>query len=94
MKQISPATKLQGSLEAITVLRCLAIREADDPTAWKILQGMEAHTGQRRMVPTLWENNRCNVVNVIHGQWGLQEFDDELIHHICGVLEVSSIISG
>lgn len=88
-----PIPALSTSLEAITPLRCLALQKTD-PTLYEKLNKMETHTEERKKVKSLWTTNQKKVVDVIRNDWGLKEFDEDLIHHMCGVLEVNAFEVG
>jgi len=53
---------------------------------------METHTEKRMQVKELWKNNEIKVVDVIRRKWGMQQFAEDDIHKVCGVLEVRLIL--
>lgn len=88
-----PITILSRSLEAIAPLRCLA-QKSSNPALWDKIIQMESHTQERKKIESLWTTNQKKVVVVIRNDWGLTEFDEELIHQVCGVLEVNAFEVG
>jgi hypothetical protein len=49
---------------------------------------MEAHNDIRRKLPAIWRNNQENVVDRIRKEWGMTQYEEDIIHTICGILEV------
>lgn len=70
----------------VVPLRCLLLQS--DTDKWRTLLTMESHTEIRRKLPAIWRNNQENVVNRIRKEWGMVQYDEELIHTVCGILEV------
>lgn len=50
---------------------------------------MESHDEIRKNIPEVWNLNQKTVVDRIRNDWGLEEFSEEEIHKVCGVLEVN-----
>ncbi|KAL1497897.1 hypothetical protein ABEB36_008780 [Hypothenemus hampei] len=50
---------------------------------------MESHDEERKSKPT-WEFNQHNVVEYIRGPCKQQQFSEELIHKVCGILEINA----
>jgi hypothetical protein len=71
---------------AVVPLRCLLLQS--DPARWQTLLTMEAHNDIRRKLPAIWRNNQENVVDRIRNEWGMTQYDEDIIHTICGILEV------
>lgn len=42
-----------------------------------------------KSIPALWNRNQEKIVNRIRNQWNLQQFSEDEIHRICGILEVN-----
>lgn len=78
---------------AIVPLRCLLLKTTD-PKAYDILQTMEHHNDIRRNIPDVWNLNQKTIVDKIRKDWQLIEFTEDIIHSICGVLEVNSFEIG
>lgn len=79
--------KLKENLYAIVPLRCLLLKN-NEPTRYEKLIKMETHNDIRKNIPDIWETNQRIVVNRIRNLWGLNEYAEEEIHGICGILEV------
>jgi hypothetical protein len=71
----------------VVPLRCLLLQQ-QDPDQWRTLLTMEAHNEIRRKLPVIWNNNQENVVDRIRKEWGMTHYEEDLIHTICGILEV------
>lgn len=50
---------------------------------------MEAHIEARKNLP-IWEFNQTNVVGYLRGPCKLDQFSEELIHQVCGILDVNA----
>ncbi|XP_050298383.1 SET domain-containing protein SmydA-8-like [Anthonomus grandis grandis] len=75
--------------ECITPLRVLLEKERN-PKRWEEeVAVMESHDSERKTNP-IWEFNQQNVVGYIRGPCKLTEFPEELIHKVCGILEVNA----
>jgi len=70
----------------VVPLRCLLLQS--DTDKWRTLLTMESHNKIRRKLPSIWRNNQENVVNRIRKEWGMVQYEEDLIHTICGILEV------
>ncbi|KAJ4438512.1 hypothetical protein ANN_14457, partial [Periplaneta americana] len=77
----------------VVPVRCLLLQE-QDPEKWRALLTMEAHNDIRRALPVIWRNNQENVVDKIRKEWGLVQYEEDLIHTICGILEVNAFEVG
>ncbi|KAF5291492.1 hypothetical protein FQR65_LT01804 [Abscondita terminalis] len=78
---------------AITPLRCLLLRNVN-PSAYTVLQTMEAHNEIRQTIPEVWDSNQITVVDRIIKDWGLNLYSEKEIHTICGILEVNAFEIG
>lgn len=78
---------------AIVPLRCLLLQESD-PKAYDRLCCMESLDRVRKNRPTIWQTNQKMVVDRIRKAWGFDNFSEELIHRICGILEVNAFEIG
>ncbi|XP_046990280.1 SET domain-containing protein SmydA-8 [Schistocerca americana] len=76
-------------LECILPLRALLAKERD-PARWqREVAPMQAHNDRRRDTPG-WHSNQVNVVSFLRDRCGLADrFDEELVHTVCGILEVN-----
>lgn len=70
----------------VVPLRCLLLQS--DTDKWRTLLTMESHNKIRRKLPSIWRNNQENVVNRIRKEWGMIQYEEDIIHTICGILEV------
>ncbi|KAF2901270.1 hypothetical protein ILUMI_04907 [Ignelater luminosus] len=71
--------------ECITPLRILLAIKAN-PERWEEeVKMMESHNNKRKSKP-IWRFNQINIVNYLRGPCKL-DFDEELIHTVCGILE-------
>lgn len=76
--------------ECITPLRVLLAKERD-PDRWEAeVETMEAHTDKRKETE-VWKVEQVNVVEFLHKVCKLEDrFPEELIHFVCGILEVNA----
>ncbi|CRL02851.1 CLUMA_CG015740, isoform A, partial [Clunio marinus] len=81
-------SELENDYEAITVLRCLMLKISSEQS-WKQLNEMESHNEIRKNMPALWNRNQKVIVDRIRKKWKLEEFSEDEIHTICGILEVN-----
>lgn len=79
--------------EAILTVRCLLLKQADKEL-WRKINEMESHNKIRKNLPSLWNRNQELIVDRIRKQWGYNEFSEDEVHNICGVLEVNSFEVG
>ncbi|XP_021915555.1 protein msta-like isoform X2 [Zootermopsis nevadensis] len=77
----------------VVPLRCLLLQQ-HDPDKWHSLLTMEAHNDIRQKLPVIWRNNQENVVDRIRKEWGMTQYEEDLIHTICGILEVNAFEVG
>ena len=71
----------------VVPLRCLLL-EKMDPEKYRILMSMEPHNEIRRKIPNIWRHNQENVVDKIRKHLEFSQWDEELLHTVCGILEV------
>lgn len=50
---------------------------------------MEAHNDIRKNITWLWTRNQTRIVNRIHNEWKIDDFTEEEIHTVCGIIEVN-----
>lgn len=75
--------------ECITPLRVLLAKEKD-PKRWQEqVAEMTAHNEVRKS-KSIWEFNQKNIVEYLRGPCKLERFDADLIHTVCGILEVNA----
>ncbi|PSN56126.1 hypothetical protein C0J52_10643 [Blattella germanica] len=93
-KLVSMKDTLLTSLYLVVVpLRCLLL-ETTNPEKYRILLTMEAHNDLRRNLPCIWKINQENVVDRIRQELGFTQFEEEMIHTVCGFLEVNAFEVG
>jgi len=78
--------------ESLLVLRCLLLQSSNQ-IAWKKLIEMEAHNEIRKAIPHLWARNQAVIVSRIVTKWKFP-FSENLVHTVCGILEVNSFEVG
>ncbi|XP_060522635.1 SET domain-containing protein SmydA-8 [Cylas formicarius] len=82
-------TELCLQYECVTPLRVLLAKERD-PKRWdEEVANMEAHNDKRRSKP-IWEYNQHNIVEYLRGPCKLSRFPEELVHTVCGILEINA----
>ncbi|XP_055372635.1 SET domain-containing protein SmydA-8 isoform X2 [Condylostylus longicornis] len=74
--------------EVILPLRCLLLK-LWNVEKWKTLQKMEHHNDIRKKIPSLWNRNQEVIVNQLKLSWKINDFTEDEIHTICGVIEVN-----
>jgi hypothetical protein len=79
--------------EAILSLRCLLLKHLNFDK-WRLINEMESHNKLRRNIPTLWNRNQNLIVDRIRNEWGYENYTEDEIHTICGILEVNSFEVG
>ncbi|KAJ8931831.1 hypothetical protein NQ314_015228, partial [Rhamnusium bicolor] len=88
-QSVEDPTNVCLQYECITPLRVLLAKEKD-PKRWEEeIQLMEAHNNIRKQRP-IWKFNQHNIVEYLRGPCKLDRFSEELIHTICGILEVNA----
>nr|CAI5861452.1 unnamed protein product [Callosobruchus analis] len=86
---VEDPTEVCLQYECITPLRVLIMKEKD-PKRWEAeIQPMEAHNDIRKTKP-IWEFNQHNVVDYLRGPCKLDRFSEDLIHTVCGILEINA----
>lgn len=79
---------LKVAYEIIFPLRCLLLK-LHDKSKWDQLMEMEAHNDIRKNITWLWTRNQTRIVNRIHNEWKIDDFTEEEIHTVCGIIEVN-----
>lgn len=79
--------QLNEMFECITPLRCLWLKKSD-PRKWDELMSMESHLEERKKSKAT-ELDKCNVIDFVRGYLKFQDFTDEELYKICGILEVN-----
>ncbi|KAK3926931.1 SET domain-containing protein SmydA-8, isoform A [Frankliniella fusca] len=77
----------------IVPLRILLL-EKQDPARWRAVRRMQSHDSVRRQIPGVWQVNQLGVVDRIRNEFGLQQFAEDEIHSVCGILEVNAFEVG
>lgn len=87
---LEKSSPLSAMYDLIGPLRCLLLQK-HDPPRWQQLTQMEAHNELRRTAtPALWERNQRHICDRLRHVWKcVDDFSDELIHTVCGYLEVN-----
>ncbi|PSN56125.1 hypothetical protein C0J52_10642, partial [Blattella germanica] len=73
--------------QCITTLRCLNFRNSN-PVVWDKLNALQSHCEERRKTPQ-YEQERVTVAQFIRKFFKMEEFTEEEIMHICGVIQVN-----
>ncbi|RZC35634.1 histone-lysine N-methyltransferase ASHR1 [Asbolus verrucosus] len=82
-------TQICLQYECVTPLRVLLAMEKD-PKRWEEeVRIMEAHNDVRRTKP-VWQFNQVNVVDYLRGPCRCDRFPEDLIHTVCGILEINA----
>ncbi|KAL1464974.1 hypothetical protein WDU94_004572 [Cyamophila willieti] len=74
--------------EAITPLRLLLVRDRN-PAKWEEVMQMESHSDKRKTNEEFWNAEKVNIVEFIRIRCKMDSYDEDLIHKICGILEVN-----
>lgn len=86
---VDDPTEVCLQYECITPLRVLLAKEKD-PKRWQEqVAEMTAHNEVRKS-KSIWEFNQKNIVEYLRGPCKLERFDADLIHTVCGILEVNA----
>ncbi|XP_017774648.1 PREDICTED: protein msta-like [Nicrophorus vespilloides] len=86
---VNDCSQICLQFECITPLRVLLAKEADAERWEREVSLMESHDEKRRGLP-VWGFNQRNVVDYLRGPCKLDRFSEELIHKVCGILEVNA----
>ncbi|XP_069705567.1 SET domain-containing protein SmydA-8 [Periplaneta americana] len=73
--------------QCVTALRCLYLRDSN-PVAWERLQSLESHCAERKKTPR-YEEDRVTVAQFVRRFFCLQEFSEDDILRVCGILQVN-----
>lgn len=66
------------------------MKKERDPKRWEEeIKHMESHNDIRKTKP-IWEFNQRNIVDYLRGPCNMKQFDEDLIHTVCGILEVNA----
>ncbi|KAF5304563.1 hypothetical protein FQA39_LY09614 [Lamprigera yunnana] len=88
-QSITNITETCLQYECVTPLRVL-LAMLDNTKRWnEEVKDMEAHNLKRRN-EFVWKFNQINIVNYIRGPCRLQNFSEDLIHTVCGILECNA----
>ncbi|XP_023029358.2 SET domain-containing protein SmydA-8 [Leptinotarsa decemlineata] len=86
---VEDPTEVCLQYECLTPLRVLLSKEKH-PKRWdEEISMMEAHNDLRKNNP-IWEFNQHNVVEYLRGPCKLDRFSEDLIHTVCGILEINA----
>ncbi|CAH1180294.1 unnamed protein product [Phaedon cochleariae] len=85
---VQDPTEVCLQYECLTPLRMLLAKEKD-PMRWKEVECMEAHNEVRKTKP-IWDFNQHNVVEYLRNVCKLDRFPEDLIHTVCGILEINA----
>uniref|UniRef100_A0A182MY56 SET domain-containing protein n=1 Tax=Anopheles dirus TaxID=7168 RepID=A0A182MY56_9DIPT len=94
-KLLTAASTIEQKLmyEALLTLRCMLLKGVDPARYGRILD-MDPLNSVRQAIPKLWNRNHREIVRRIRSEWGFEEFSEEELHTICGVLEVNAFEVG
>ncbi|XP_021915499.1 protein msta isoform X2 [Zootermopsis nevadensis] len=73
--------------QCVTTLRCLYLRDSD-PVKWERLQSLESHCEERKKTRR-YEDDRVTVAQFLRHFFHLQDFEQEEILRVCGILQVN-----
>ncbi|XP_037084709.1 uncharacterized protein LOC119105345 [Pollicipes pollicipes] len=79
-------SKPSARYDCILPLRLLLLR--DQPRIWDKLTRLETHVEQRRDT-AIYRDNQCHVVDYLRQRCAV-DADEELLHRLCGVLDVNA----
>lgn len=86
-------SQLKSLYLVVVPLRCLLLEKLDQEK-YHILLTMEAHNDIRRKITNIWRHNQENVVDKIVKFLGFTLWEEDLIHTVCGILEVNAFEVG
>lgn len=78
--------------QCVTTLRCLYLRDSD-PVKWERLQSLESHCEERKKTRR-YEDDRVTVAQFLRHFFHLQDFEEEEILRVCGILQVRITTTG
>uniref|UniRef100_A0A2P2I598 Protein msta-like n=1 Tax=Hirondellea gigas TaxID=1518452 RepID=A0A2P2I598_9CRUS len=84
---ISKFFQINEMYECITPLRCLWLKQ-NEPKKWDQLMTMESHLDARQKSKAT-ELDKTNVIDFVRGYLKYQDFVDEDVYKVCGILEVN-----
>jgi hypothetical protein len=86
---VQDPTEVCLQYECITPLRVL-LAKVKDPKRWQEeVEVMESHDDIRK-TRAIWQFNQTNIVEYLRGPCKLDRFSEELIHKVCGILEINA----
>lgn len=86
--ETATATQLKQAYEAIFALRCMLLKQSN-PNRYAQLLEMEPLNELRQQNTTLWKRNQESIVQRIRDEWKFEEFSEQEIHTVCGIIEVN-----
>jgi hypothetical protein len=78
--------------QCVMALRCLYLRDSN-PLMWERLLSLESHCEERKKTPR-YEGDRTAIAQFVRRFFCLQDFDEEEILRICGIIQVRGIYTG
>ncbi|XP_053669848.1 SET domain-containing protein SmydA-8 [Anopheles nili] len=91
--QNASAPQVKLMYEAILSLRCMLLKTVD-PERYNRLLDMDPLNAVRQQIPKLWNRNQNEIVRRIRDEWGFQEYSEQELHTICGIIEVNAFEVG
>uniref|UniRef100_A0A182K319 SET domain-containing protein n=1 Tax=Anopheles christyi TaxID=43041 RepID=A0A182K319_9DIPT len=91
--QTSTTVQVKLMYEAILTLRCMLLKTVD-PAQYDRLLGMDPLNVVRQQIPKLWNRNQKEIVERIRIAWGFEEYSEQELHTICGIIEVNAFEVG
>lgn len=73
--------------QCVTALRCLYLRDSN-PVMWERLLSLESHCEERKKTPR-YEGDRTTIAQFVRRFFCMQDFDEEEILRICGIIQVN-----
>lgn len=74
--------------ECLSTLRLLLLRDRDR-ARWEEVMEMESHCDKRKTNEEFWNAEKVNIVDFIRIRCKMESFSEDLIHKVCGILEVN-----
>ncbi|XP_058064802.1 SET domain-containing protein SmydA-8 [Anopheles bellator] len=91
--QAASGDELKLMYEAVLTLRCMLLQTVD-PSLYAGILEMDPLNSVRQAIPKLWNRNQKAIVGRIRDEWAFQEFSEQELHTICGVIEVNAFEVG
>uniref|UniRef100_A0A240PLK3 SET domain-containing protein n=1 Tax=Anopheles atroparvus TaxID=41427 RepID=A0A240PLK3_ANOAO len=89
----SSAAQARLMYEAVLTLRCMLLKSIDPERYARVLE-MDPLNAVRQQIPKLWSRNQREIVGRIRNEWNFQEFSEQELHTICGIIEVNAFEVG